>query len=71
MSTVCDLGLRFLTTDALWFPQTPDREYIIHVSAMEIYNEVVRDLLNPDSGALRLLDDPDVRTKMTSCLYSQ
>ena len=29
---------------------------------MEIYNEVVRDLLNPDSGALRLLDDPDVST---------
>ena len=50
-----------------WCVQTPDREYIIHVSAMEIYNEVVRDLLNPDSGALRLLDDPDVSTKITTC----
>ena len=54
--------VRFLRNNALWFLQTPDREYIIHASAMEIYNEVVRDLLNPDSGALRLLDDPDVST---------
>lgn len=30
------------------------------MSALEIYNEVVKDLLNPDSGPLRLLDDPEV-----------
>ncbi|GBG84191.1 hypothetical protein CBR_g38162 [Chara braunii] len=35
------------------------REYNIRVSALEIYNEVVRDLLNAESGALKLLDDPD------------
>lgn len=29
------------------------------MSALEIYNEVVRDLLRPDSGPLRLLDDPE------------
>lgn len=29
-------------------------------SAMEIYNEAVRDLLSSDSTPLRLLDDPEV-----------
>lgn len=29
---------------------------------MEIYNEVVRDLLTPDDTPLRLLDDPEVNT---------
>lgn len=29
-------------------------------SAMEIYNESVRDLLSTDSTPLRLLDDPEV-----------
>lgn len=31
-------------------------------SAMEIYNESVRDLLSADSTPLRLLDDPEVNT---------
>jgi hypothetical protein len=31
------------------------------MSAMEIYNENVKDLLMPDSGPLRLLDDPEVQ----------
>lgn len=30
------------------------------VSALEIYNETVVDLLNRDTGPLRLLDDPEV-----------
>ncbi|KAM0838239.1 hypothetical protein ACQ4PT_061105 [Festuca glaucescens] len=38
---------------------TPEREFVIKISAMEIYNEVVKDLLQPDSGPLRLLDDPE------------
>ena len=33
---------------------------MIKISGMEIYNEVVRDLLKTDSGPLRLLDDPEV-----------
>ncbi|KAG0502834.1 hypothetical protein HPP92_002906 [Vanilla planifolia] len=41
---------------------TPAREYIIKISAMEIYNEVVKDMLKPDSGPLRLLDDPEKGT---------
>jgi hypothetical protein len=30
-------------------------------SAIEIYNEAVRDLLSHDTTPLRLLDDPEVR----------
>jgi centromeric protein E len=38
--------------------QEPDREYIIRIAAVEIYNEVVRDLLRDNSPGLKLLDDP-------------
>ncbi|XP_077221513.1 kinesin-like protein NACK1 isoform X2 [Tasmannia lanceolata] len=41
---------------------TPERDFTIKISALEIYNEIVRDLLNPDSGPLRLLDDPEKGT---------
>ncbi|KAK6924452.1 Kinesin motor domain [Dillenia turbinata] len=36
-----------------------DREFILRFSAMEIYNESVRDLLSVDNTPLRLLDDPE------------
>ncbi|KAA8531957.1 hypothetical protein F0562_006901 [Nyssa sinensis] len=36
-----------------------EREFILKFSAMEIYNESVRDLLSSDSNPLRLLDDPE------------
>ncbi|TMX01445.1 hypothetical protein EJD97_024485 [Solanum chilense] len=36
-----------------------DREFKLKFSAMEIYNEVVRDLLTPEDTPLRLLDDPE------------
>ncbi|XP_039144180.1 kinesin-like protein KIN-7A [Dioscorea cayenensis subsp. rotundata] len=39
-----------------------ERHFTIKISALEIYNEVVRDLLKPDSGPLRLLDDPEKGT---------
>ncbi|KAF5188239.1 Kinesin-like protein nack2 [Thalictrum thalictroides] len=38
---------------------TPEREFVLKFSALEIYNETVIDLLNRDSGPLRLLDDPE------------
>ncbi|XP_020251958.1 kinesin-like protein KIN-7A [Asparagus officinalis] len=41
---------------------TPERNFVIKISAMEIYNEVVHDLLKPESGPLRLLDDPEKGT---------
>ncbi|KAL6846720.1 hypothetical protein ACP4OV_024168 [Aristida adscensionis] len=40
----------------------PEREFILKFSAMEIYNEAVRDLLSPDPTPLRLLDDPEKGT---------
>ncbi|KAK1375157.1 hypothetical protein POM88_031350 [Heracleum sosnowskyi] len=36
-----------------------DREYLLKFSAMEIYNESVRDLLSTNSSPLRLLEDPE------------
>ncbi|CAN8277003.1 unnamed protein product [Cochlearia groenlandica] len=35
------------------------REYTLKFSAIEIYNEAVRDLLSGDNNQLRLLDDPE------------
>ncbi|XP_050126406.1 uncharacterized protein LOC126603560 isoform X5 [Malus sylvestris] len=40
--------------------KTPEREFAIKISGLEIYNENVRDLLNTESvGNLKLLDDPE------------
>ncbi|XP_061350697.1 kinesin-like protein KIN-7F [Gastrolobium bilobum] len=39
-----------------------EREFVVKFSAMEIYNEVVRDLLNANATSLRLLDDPEKGT---------
>ncbi|XP_077231045.1 kinesin-like protein KIN-7F [Tasmannia lanceolata] len=36
-----------------------ERAFVLKFSAMEIYNEAVRDLLSTDSTPLRLLDDPE------------
>ncbi|GLT69166.1 hypothetical protein SLA2020_413400 [Shorea laevis] len=36
-----------------------EREFVLKFSAMEIYNEHVRDLLSSDCTPLRLLDDPE------------
>ncbi|KAL8556206.1 hypothetical protein ACS0TY_003846 [Phlomoides rotata] len=36
-----------------------ERAFVLKFSAMEIYNEVVRDLLSTDNSPLRLLDDPE------------
>ncbi|KAF7143149.1 hypothetical protein RHSIM_Rhsim05G0002200 [Rhododendron simsii] len=40
----------------------PERDFILKLSALEIYNETVVDLLNRESGPLRLLDDPEKGT---------
>ncbi|KAG6704931.1 hypothetical protein I3842_07G156600 [Carya illinoinensis] len=39
-----------------------EREFVLKFSAMEIYNEAVRDLLRSDGAPLRLLDDPEKGT---------
>ncbi|KAL8503198.1 hypothetical protein ACS0TY_022085 [Phlomoides rotata] len=38
---------------------TRERDFVLKFSALEIYNETVVDLLNRESGPLRLLDDPE------------
>lgn len=40
--------------------QHQEREFVMKFSAIEIYNEVVKDLLSNDHMPLRLLDDPEV-----------
>ncbi|XP_057967280.1 kinesin-like protein NACK2 [Malania oleifera] len=39
-----------------------ERDFGVKFSALEIYNETVVDLLNRESGSLRLLDDPEKGT---------
>lgn len=46
--------------------QHSDKEFVLKFSAMEIYNEAVKDLLCSDSGPLRLLDDPEVNNVFLS-----
>lgn len=41
---------------------TPQKDFSVKISALEIYNETVVDLLNRSSGQLRLLDDPEKGT---------
>ncbi|KAI5068317.1 hypothetical protein GOP47_0016662 [Adiantum capillus-veneris] len=59
--------MRGITENAIrdiyaYMEQRRDRNFILKVSALEIYNEVVKDMLNMDSGPLRLLDDPEKGT---------
>ncbi|KAL5707681.1 Kinesin-like protein KIN-7K [Ranunculus cassubicifolius] len=37
--------------------ETPSREFLLRVSYLEIYNEVVNDLLNPEGQNLRIRED--------------
>ena len=46
--------------------QTLERDFTLKLSALEIYNETVVDLLNRESGSLRLLDDPEVLGRNSS-----
>ncbi|XP_073292658.1 kinesin-like protein KIN-7F [Primulina huaijiensis] len=39
-----------------------ERAFVLKFAAMEIYNEVVRDLLSTDNTPLRILDDPEKGT---------
>ncbi|XP_010672217.2 kinesin-like protein KIN-7F [Beta vulgaris subsp. vulgaris] len=42
-----------------YIEQQKEREFVLKFSAIEIYNELVRDLLSADTNPLRLLDDPE------------
>lgn len=39
-----------------------ERGFVLKFSAIEIYNEAIRDLLSTDNAPLRLRDDPEVST---------
>ena len=47
------------------FLQHEERAFVLKFSAIEIYNEVVRDLLTAESTSLRLWDDAEVRATPT------
>ncbi|KAK0396629.1 hypothetical protein QR680_001793 [Steinernema hermaphroditum] len=49
-------GLMTLLTKSLYEKINPD-EYTVYLSYLEVYNEVIRDLLNPSAGFLELLED--------------
>ncbi|KAM7277888.1 hypothetical protein ACFE04_005022 [Oxalis oulophora] len=54
-NAVCDIYNHIINT--------PERDFTIKISGLEIYNENVRDLLNSESGRnLKLLDDPEKGT---------
>ena len=54
--------------------QHEERAFVLKFSAIEIYNEVVRDLLSSENTSLRLWDDAEVRKLLlffcTSCLFA-
>lgn len=48
-------------------PQNSDRKFVVKVAALEIYNEVVKDLLSSEGTSLRLLDDKEVSCSHIRC----
>jgi centromeric protein E len=40
--------------------ETQEREFLLRVSYMEIYNEVIRDLLKPGNDNLKIHETPNV-----------
>ncbi|RZR81435.1 hypothetical protein BHM03_00007654 [Ensete ventricosum] len=49
----------FIPIVVLFVLQHEERAFVLKFSAIEIYNEAVKDLLSTDSIPLRLLDDPE------------
>ncbi|TMS36263.1 hypothetical protein L596_003471 [Steinernema carpocapsae] len=49
-------GLMTLLTKSLYEKINPD-EYTVYLSYLEVYNEIIKDLLNPSAGILELLED--------------
>jgi len=54
---------------AISFSQHEERAFVLKFSAIEIYNEVVRDLLSAESTSLRLWDDAEVRARNSYIFY--
>ncbi|XP_059682572.1 kinesin-like protein KIF19 [Gavia stellata] len=61
LGTDCEPGIYIRTLDDLFKAleaTTEEMDYRVSMSYLEIYNEVIRDLLNPSSGFLDLREDP-------------
>ncbi|XP_054246841.1 kinesin-like protein KIF19 [Indicator indicator] len=60
LGTACDPGIYIRTLDDLFkaLEATEELDYRVSMSYLEVYNEVIRDLLNPSSGFLDLREDP-------------
>ncbi|XP_050762141.1 kinesin-like protein KIF19 [Gymnogyps californianus] len=61
LGTDCEPGIYIRTLDDLFKAleaTTEELDYTVSMSYLEIYNEVIRDLLNPSSGFLDLREDP-------------
>ncbi|KAF1522107.1 Kinesin-like protein KIF19, partial [Eudyptes sclateri] len=61
LGTDCEPGIYIRTLDDLFkAPEatTEEMDYRVSMSYLEIYNKVIRDLLNPSSGFLDLREDP-------------
>ncbi|KAM6244977.1 LOW QUALITY PROTEIN: kinesin-like protein KIF19 [Spheniscus humboldti] len=61
LGTDCEPGIYIRTLDDLFKAleaTTKEMDYRVSMSYLEIYNKVIRDLLNPSSGFLDLREDP-------------
>ncbi|XP_035757227.1 kinesin-like protein KIF19 [Egretta garzetta] len=61
LGTDCEPGIYICALDDLFKAleaTTEEMDYRVSMSYLEIYNEVIRDLLNPSSGFLDLREDP-------------
>ncbi len=45
--------------------QNPDREFLLRVSYLEIYNEVIKDLLNPINDNLKIHETSNVKVSLS------
>lgn len=49
--------------------QHEERAFVLKFSAIEIYNEAIRDLLTSDDAQLRLRDDPEVNATVLKVAF--
>ena len=64
-------GLVQLTSKCIFsqIQQTPNREFLLRITFMEIYNESVNDLIQPNNTNLKLSDNAKVLIHIKSILF--
>jgi hypothetical protein len=65
MGNAADPGITMLSIQDVFdgIAKTPDTEFLVRISYVELYNEEIKDLLRPKSGSshgkgLKIVDDP-------------